>query len=202
MPVFTRHVNSAHERMHVCLCGSLQPEGSSVGDSLAPALPHRDPRPVIRAPSPVSATLPPRSGPVWIPGPPRSPQQYPLPLCALLVGSLYVRVDPTHFERPGSSVTSSRKPSMPIPLFPSPPVASVTPPPRTHIPQALGSCSELCSFGQSPEVFSGSLSFFCKMGLLICTAVPWLTSLGSRAELVDARDPHVCFNISATRGSG
>lgn len=63
---------------------------------------------------------------------------------------------------------------MPIPLFPSPPLARVTlPRPHTHIPQALGSCSELCSFGQSSKVFSGNLSFFsCKMGLLICAAVP------------------------------
>lgn len=43
---------------HVCLCGGLQPEGWNVGDSLSSMLPHRDPRPVIRAPSPVSDTFP------------------------------------------------------------------------------------------------------------------------------------------------
>lgn len=130
------------------------------------------PKTLTRAPCPVSATLPP---PLVLRG---SRGRLVLPSntrlhSALLVGSLYVRVDPNHFERPGSSVTYSRKPSMPIPLFPSPPLASVTPPPYTYIPQALGSCSELCSFGQTSELFSGNLSFFsCKMGLLICTAAP------------------------------
>ena len=50
-------------------------------------------------------------------------------------GFPHVQVDPTCLERPGSSVTSSRKPFMPMPLFPSPPLARVTlPRPHTHIP--------------------------------------------------------------------
>lgn len=171
VPGFTRHVNSAHAHTHVLpLWKSAAGRFVRTGLTGIRASPP-GPKARYTCPIPSLCHLTSPSGPAWIPGPPRSPQQYPLPLCALLVGSLYVRVDPTHFERPGSSVTSSRKPSMPIPLFPSPPLASVTPPPRTHIPQALGSCSELCSFGQSSEVFSGNLSFFsCKTGLLIYTA--------------------------------
>ena len=61
VPVSTRHVSSAHVHTHVCLCGSLQPEGSSVADSLASAPPHRDPGPLH---VPHAQSLPPYL-PLW-----------------------------------------------------------------------------------------------------------------------------------------